>query len=371
MERPVIPAAVDAARAALADPAAVAARWRADHDGPVIAHLPYDVPAELILAAGALSVAVFPPGAEQAQAHLQGWICSPARRFLAAARQGELAWADGLVIPQICDTMRGLKGLWQFLQEPAFLESYNLPRISRASARPYFASELSRLRDRIQGFTGRTADDGRLRAAIALCNAVRERTALLFQRRVLGQISNLDYYTLVRASYVLPPEEMLALLGGMDVEDAAVSKPPAVPVVVSGQLMEPLAVAGLLDQCGLSVVGDDLVDGERAWRTVAEGGDPLAALAERTLNAPPCAVKNGPVTRETYLAALVAERGAQGVIFLHFRNCEMENLGYPGTRDHLERLGIPTLYLETQWGTAAAGAVVTRLEAFREMLEGC
>ena len=371
MEMPV--RAVAAAREALHDPAGVAARWRSGHQGPVIAHLPYDVPVELIHAAGALPVGVFPSGTggEHAQAHLQGWICSPARRFLTAARQGELEWADGLIIPQICDTMRGLKGLWQFLQRPSFLEAYYLPRTGRESALPYLTGELTRLRDRLGEFSGRTVEAGDLFRSITLYNAVRTRLDLLFQRHVNrpAQITNLTWYTLVRASFILPPEEMLPLL---DEVLAVQPEGPAggVPLVVSGQLMEPLSLAGLLDASGVVVVGDDLVDGQRACQAVPEESDPLAALARRAWNSLPCAAIIGPVGRETYLADLVRERRAVGVIFLHFRNCEMENLGYPGLRDHLERRGIPTLYLETQWGTAAAGSVATRLEAFREMLEG-
>lgn len=364
--------AVLVAQEALSDPAGVVARWRKKHNGPVIAHLPYDVPVELIHATGALPVGVFPSGTGGAQAHLQGWICSPARRFLSAARLGELDWADGLIVPQVCDTMRGLKGLWQFIQRPAFLEAYYPPRTGRASALPYLIGELTRLQARLEELGGRAVGTGDLAASIALYNTVRAKLALVFQFHISSPalITNMMWYTLVRAGFVLPPEEMLAVL-----EEVLTSQPEdsisgAVPLVVSGQLMEPQAIAGLLDASGAVVVGDDLVDGERALKTVPADADPLAALAARTWHDIPCAAKNGPVGRETYLAGLVRERSALGVIFLHFRNCEMENLGYPGLRDHLERQGIPSLRLETEWGTVAGGSVATRLEAFREMLEG-
>jgi len=359
--------ALAAARTALADPGGVAARWRAAHDGPVIAYLPYDVPVELMHAAGALPVAVLPSGPGEEQPHLQGWMCSPARRFLAAARQGELAWADGFVVPQTCDTMRGLKGLWQFLQVPPLLEPYFLPRATRPSAPVYLAAELARLRDRLGEFTGHVPDADDLAGSIALYNTVRQKLAAVFRSHLQGEVTNRDWYTLARAALILPPEETAALV---EETPPARGKTAGVPVLVSGQLMEPLELAGLMDEAGVVVVGDDLVEGERALRPVPEDPDPLAALARRACTGPPGKIQSGPVPRETHLAALARERGAAGVVFVHFRNCEMENLGYPGLRDRLEKGGLPTLQLETQWGTAAAGGAVTRLEAFREMLEG-
>jgi len=364
---------LEAAQSALAEPAGAVARWRATHSGPAIGYLPYDMPVEIIHAAGALPVAVLPPGpgGEQVEAHLPGWICSPARRFLAAARRHELGWADGLVIPGTCDTMRGLKGLWQFLEAPPFLEPYFPPRATRPSAVPYLAAELARLVDRVGAFAGHVPDAGDLAASIAIYDGLRRELARVFGYHVQNPdaVTNRHWYTLVRAAMVLPPEEMTALL-------AKVAAPPestpatGVRVLVSGQLMEPPELAGLMDDAGLVAVGDDLVDGQRFLRPAPADPDPLTALARQACSAPPGKIQSGREPREAYLAALARECRAVGVVFVHFRNCEMENLGYPGLRDRLEKQGLPTLQIETQWGTAAAGAVVTRLEAFREMLEG-
>ena len=50
--------------------------------------------------------------------------------------------------------------------------------------------------------------------------------------------------------------------------------------------------------------------------------------------------------------------------------CEPELFDVPAIRDTFARVGLPTLYLETELETALSGQTVTRLEAFVEMLSG-
>jgi benzoyl-CoA reductase/2-hydroxyglutaryl-CoA dehydratase subunit BcrC/BadD/HgdB len=126
-----------------------------------------------------------------------------------------------------------------------------------------------------------------------------------------------------------------------------------------------------LEQAGLVVVGDDLHPGERYLHPVPPGNDPFARLVLRQLSLPPTGYCSPPeANRPGYLLERARGLEAHGVIFLHLRFCEPENYDYYQLHQTLEREGIPSLRLETDFQASALGQSKTRLEAFAEMLGG-
>jgi len=372
--------------ATVSHPWEAAKKWKEKAGGAVVGWLPADVPEEMIMAAGALPVAVI--GSETtvslADAHLPVWACSFARSSLELGLRGELDFLDGLIIPYTCDTLRFLAGIWGYLRPDLWVHPYLLAhQARRASAAEFVGAELGRLKTALEKLTGLEITPERLAAALELGGRCRKLLARLYDyhRRHPERLSTPELFAVLRAATLLPKEELLAGLEalarelGLEEQSPPQAGPEAAPnarhrVFLSGSLAPP-AVFGLLEEAGLVVVGDDLHHGERYLHPLPPGNDPWERLVLRQLSLPPTGYSSPPeANRPGYLLEKARRLQAEGVIFLHLRFCEPENYDYYQLHQTLEREGIPSLRLETDFQGSALGQIRTRLEAFAEMLGG-
>ena len=92
------------------------------------------------------------------------------------------------------------------------------------------------------------------------------------------------------------------------------------------------------------------------------------ALARRYLERVPCPRMADIGERFDELAALCQSTGARGVVYLSQKYCDASLYDLAPLRERLEAVGVRTLHLELDAGTALAGQARTRLEAFLEVL---
>jgi bcr-type benzoyl-CoA reductase subunit C len=355
-------------------------QWKKEHDGGVIGFLLPDVPEELIHAAGFFPYAITGGniGPDQAETHLQTWACSYARSCLANALGGRLDFLDGLIVPQACDTMRMLPGIWEHARPLSYMDNYRLPRqVDRSSAKKYLIAELGRLKNGLEQFGGHKINSESLRQSITLYNHNRALFRDIFQIHAQNPslISSRDLYMIIKGAMVMPRERVNALLkeiagelkDRLKIESAAKS----LRLVLSGTMLEPLETLDFIEEQGGTVVGDDFQNGYRYIEAdVPEKSDYLEALAEHQLNRiPSAAFDNQKNPRRFFLADLAREKRADGVIFLHMKYCEPENFDYYDNLLAIENIGIPAMRIETQFG-ASLGQLRTRIHAFMEMIGG-
>jgi bcr-type benzoyl-CoA reductase subunit C len=357
-------------------PQAVAA-WKKQTKGKAVGWMLADVPEELILAAGALPVAVLAEGVTigEADKYFQGFACSYSRSVLELLASGKLGELDGVIIPYICDTTRALDLVAKYHQFLPFAECLRIPKtVVGEGVLPYFRQELERLAGSLAGLTGTAPDPNRLRQAIRLMNEVRSRLDRIrvILREKPGAVSAAEYLGAVRASLSLPKEEAIRLLDEFLAEAKVRTQAPGkLPrVVLAGKVAEPPAVVEMIEAAGLQVVEDALVLGGRYIQTqVAEEGDPLDNLARAQLGRwPMTGVWDANQSRGEFLLERVRAAKAQGVIFLVQKFCEPWEIDYPGLKETLDRAGIKNLRLETEYQMGSMEPLRTRVEAFTEML---
>ena len=86
--------------------------------------------------------------------------------------------------------------------------------------------------------------------------------------------------------------------------------------------------------------------------------------------APPCPTRaTDPDVRLRHLEALLDRSGARGVLVHVVKFCEPELFDVPAIRRTCAARGVPLLYLEGELEASLSGQVVTRLEAFVEMVD--
>ena len=130
----------------------------------------------------------------------------------------------------------------------------------------------------------------------------------------------------------------------------------------------------MIEECGVTVVGDDLYHGFRYISTdVPEQGDPIAGLArwymDRNTGVPcPTRVQNN-VDWDAYLLNAIRDERAQGMIVLMAKFCEPHMYYYPEVKEAFEKAGVPHLLIETEHEGMALESLKTRVETFVEVVK--
>lgn len=347
-----------------------------ERGGKVLAVLPVHYPKEILTALDVLAVELWgPPGAPAGPAagRVQTYVCAVVRNALAFLASGKADAADGVLFPHTCDSIQGLAtaapdfGGWS---KPSFTFLHPKgPR--RASSRVFVEAELRSLATALEQWTGRALEPKRLHDAIALHAAIdAARGALLTGRRRLA-LRDRELYALLRRGEYLWPEDHLRELEAAraTLADHPVQK--GHPILITGYVPEPMSLFDTLGDAGAFVAADDYAGiGRRVGRRRSSpAADPFACLADDYFLSPPCPTRSADQgERVRHVTELFDRAEATGVIVHVVKFCEPELFDVPALKKAFAARDVPLLYLEGELETELSGQVVTRLEAFVEML---
>lgn len=330
------------------------------------------VPEELIHAAGFAPVRVRGTTAplQQADAHLQSFVCALCRSTLDQGLRGELDALSGTVFAHTCDAMQALADLWQMnLGANRFLDVVMQPtNLGSPAARPYLIAELQRFRERLGAFAGRPISDADLQTSIGLYNETRRLVQEL--QGLADRLTTPHFFSILDAAQAMPKEVFNPLLTELVAElQSAPVRSNGPRLFLVGAVLDEPRLLDLIEELGARVNGDDLCSGSRHFHGQVDGiGDPIAALADYYLNRPPCPTKMQP-THEPgrYLLDQVHQAQAQGVVFVIEKFCEPHSFEYALVLPALDKAGVPHLLLEMEQ-MPSLEALRTRLQAFVEIL---
>jgi benzoyl-CoA reductase/2-hydroxyglutaryl-CoA dehydratase subunit BcrC/BadD/HgdB len=244
--------------------------------------------------------------------------------------------------------------------------------LSAAGGREFLVAALGRFRDQVAALAGRPVTDDDLRASIALHNDIRRLVDRLYA--LSERLPSPALLAAIRAGHLTPREtyrHLLAdLVAALEAEEGAVA-PHAPRLIVVGAHLDDTSLYEAIAEAGGHVVDDVLDLGHLYYSELAaEGGDPLAALADRYLAQVPIAAKMHPHRRrDEALMALVRARAADGVVLAPQKFCEPHGFDYVTLKNALDGAGVPHLLVELEQAQVT-GQIRTRLGAFVEMLGG-
>jgi benzoyl-CoA reductase subunit C len=136
-----------------------------------------------------------------------------------------------------------------------------------------------------------------------------------------------------------------------------------------GSENDDLAFMAMVESVGSTIVIDDQCSGTRYfWNQSKPEDDVIKAIADRYCDRPACPTKDYPVhTRFDHVLGLAKDYNARAAIFLQQKFCDPHEGDYPDLKEHLEKNGIPTLFLEFDI-TNPIGPFRIRIEAFLETM---
>jgi benzoyl-CoA reductase/2-hydroxyglutaryl-CoA dehydratase subunit BcrC/BadD/HgdB len=338
----------------------------------VAAVLPIHYPRALLRAFDVLPVEVWGPPAVDASyrtTHLQPYICSIVQNALSFLQAGGLDPVDFIVVPHACDTLQGLGSiLIDFVAPRQPVLPIYIPRGERKSDISFLADEFRSLYRRLEEITGRAPSEAELAASIRREEEADALLGELHRQRKNLPLSDRDFYRLIRSREYLPAETF-AELAQTATEQADNAARDGVPILLSGIVPEPMSVLDALAEIGGVVVANDMACCGRRLYPPGESDEPFRRMAERILHAPPDSTRGSSVqARLDHLLRLAEESGARGVVFYNVKFCEPELFYIPDLRRGLQDAGVPSVVIEVDIGDPLSHQVITRLEAFLEMM---
>ncbi len=352
--------------------------WKQRHGKKVIGTLLTDIPEELIHACGIVPFALLDAKADRgAGMSVPSFSCSVVANALIQSSQETWDFLDGLVIPYLCDSSRSLFQIWQRNFAGRFCELLRLPRkLSSQGARTFLVKEFERFEMRLEEAFGARISNQEVWKSIETYNTNRRYLQKLKSTRSRDSncFTNVRFFSLVKSSMLMPKEEhnaiLEALLSQIDLSARAPEVPHPARVFLSGMFVEPFEIFQWMDEAGLVVGDDDLSVGSRYFSYAVEGqGDAIEALADSYFQRIPSPLLEGREDRLQFILTRVREEHLEGVVFIHLKFCEPLLFDYPDLKKGLDREGIPSLFVETDFRSLAEGQIKTRLQAFREVLD--
>ncbi len=341
---------------------------------PVLAVMPIHYPREILDSLDILGVELWgPPGPlpDGPSERIQPYVCSLIRNALAFIDGGGTDGVDGILIPNTCDAMMGFASMVADMGDwdrPLF--HFHQPRSQDpTTANPFLQGEIERLWHALGKAFDRPCKNDALLEAIERREAIEAAHRKLRQHRRQLPMSERELMELLRADGWQTARDHLAAL------EAALETLAGEPihqgpgVTVSGIVPEPMTLLDALSEAGAVLVGDDYASTGRRHGGGSKIGAPLETVAERMRRRPPCPTLAADLPiRLDYLVDLVRRTGSAGLIVHTVRFCEPELFDYPAIKERMKHEEIPVLFVDTEVERDMPGPLVTRLEAFVEMI---
>ncbi len=340
---------------------------------------PYSVE-ELIDAAGFQPVRLIPGRSELqlANGYLPSNFCSYLRHIVDSALRGELKDLSAIVFNHSCDGARRTFDVFDHYIGDIPAQFIDVPKAGDELSVSYFRKQLVLFRAFLEKLRGEAITDESLSRSIVRYNWNRELLRRLY-RCSASQLQNLgasDLMLILDLNMSIPKDQANKVLEEVCVECelsddtlSAVSAGGRKRVFISGNMFDSLPLFDFIEECGGLVVGDDFCFGGRYGQMeTAEEGEPLTALAKGYLNRVPCGRMKNNTDRFEFLLDEIERTDARGIIYTSLKFCDHFLVDYPALKELLDGKGIPSLFLEGEYFSFAAGQVKTRVEAFLEML---
>ena len=350
----------------------------------VIGVLPYYAPEELVYAAGMVPMGIWGSNNKtiaRAKEYCATFYCTIAQLALEMMLDGTMDQLDGVITPTICDTLRPMSQ--NFRVSMAKLQK--MPTIFLAHPqyrRPAFGlqftvDQYTNVRRELDKIAGHEMTDEDIRAAIKVYNKFRQarREFVKLAGEHPEAVSAVNRSAVLKAGYFMEKPEYTEKLNELNAELKALpeSKWDGVKIVTSGIICDNPVLLKIFDDNNIAIATDDVAHESRTIRVDAdEEGDPMMALAKQFANEDYDVLLYDEASNQNrrgeFVANLVKESGAKGLVLFMQQFCDPEEMEYPYLRKALDAAQIPHIKLGIDQQMRDFGQAATAIQAFADVL---
>lgn len=340
------------------------------------------VPEELVLASGAIPVALIHGGEIEpllASAPYLGRYLDPFCRAQIGYKMMNhplYQIIDMLVVPVGDLHIRGIADSWEFFTDvPVF--RLGVPHVKSHHGFQHYLDGLNLLKEQLEKLTGTTITHERLIEEICLSNQVKATLKdISFTRRANHPpITGKDFIKLNHASLCADRRVLPGVLESIWAElksaKATTRTGPRILLTGSTLAVGDYKVADLLEEAGASIVieefGEGLLD---YWQKVDTDGDPIHALAKSYFaEKVPCAFFRGAAKeRSDFLLKLAVDFKVDGIVWYSLLYRDSYGIEAHLFSRALEKKNIPLLIITSEYSPAETESLRTRIATFIEMI---
>ena len=350
----------------------------------VIGVLPYYAPEELVYAAGMVPMGIWGSNTKtisRAKEYCATFYCTIAQLALEMLLDGTMDKLDGIITPTICDTLRPMSQNFRvamgdkmsviFLAHPQNrVEDFGLQ---------FCVDQYDHVKKELEKVAGKeiTSED--------IWNAIKVYNESRAARREFVKLANehCDVITATKRSAVLKAfwfmekpaytamlKELNAELKALPVCDWKGTK-----VVTSGIICDNPKLLAAFEENNIAIAADDVAHESRSFKTDVPMDEkcPMMALAKQFANMDHDVLLYDPKSSENrrgeFVANLVKESGAQGLVLFMQQFCDPEEMEYPYLKKALDDAKIPHIKLGIDQQMRDFGQANTAIQAFADVLE--
>ena len=344
--------------------------------------LPYYAPEELVHAAGMVPLGMWGSNKKtisKAKEYCATFYCTIAQLDHEMLLDGTCDLLDGVITPAICDTLRPMTQNIRVAMEG------KLPTIFLAHPqfrRPAFGLEFCRaqythVKTELEKIRGCEITDEEIRNSIKVYNKSRaaRREFVKLASEHCDVIDPIMRSAVLKSAWFMRKEEhtekLLAL--NEELKKLPAAKWNGVKIVTSGIVVDSPALLKVLKDNHVAIAADDVAHESRPIRVDAdETGDPMMALCKQfadqdfdVLLYDEASEQN---RRGEFVAKLVEESGAQGLVLFMQQFCDPEEMEYPYLKKALDAHKIPFIKLGVDQQMRDFGQAATAIQAFVDVL---
>lgn len=362
--------------------AAAHPRARLDHylsqGKQVVGCFPVYTPEELVHASGLIPMGLW--GAQTELKHVKRFLpafaCPIMQSTLELGLRGSYKGLSAVLIPTLCDTFRCVSQDWRFgvTEIPMIPVTQPQNRVFEGSV-DFLISEYEAVLSKLSTVTGQKMTDESLERTIQIYN---RHNALM---RSFAAVANdhLDVITpsvrhaVMKSAFFYEKEEHNKLMEELLDQLSALPKYQFTGkrILLSGITAEPGELLDLLAKNNMAVVGDDLAQESRQYRTdiPEKGGSPIRRLAMQWNAREGCCLAHEDFKkRGEMLVDIAKDTGAAGVVYCQMKFCDPEEYDYPICARTLRGAGIQVLQIEIDQQNTSYEQARTRIQTFAEMI---
>ena len=344
--------------------------------------MPYYAPEELVHAAGMVPFGMWGSNKKtisQAKEYCATFYCTIAQLDLEMLLDGTMDLLDGVITPSICDTLRPMTQNIRVAMEG------KLPTIFLAHPqfrKPAFGLEFCRaqythVKTELEKITGKKIEDEAIRESIKVYNKSRKarREFVKLAGEHCDVIDPIMRSAVLKSAWFMRKEEHTEKLEALNAElrKLPAAKWNGVKIVTSGIVCDSPALLKVLKDNNVAIVADDVAHESRAIRVDAsESGDPMMALcqqfADQDFDVLLYDEESDQNRRGEFVAKLVEDSGAQGLVLFMQQFCDPEEMEFPYLKKALDAHKIPFIKLGVDQQMRDFGQASTAIQAFADVL---
>ena len=344
--------------------------------------MPYYAPEELVYAAGMMPMGMWGSNKKtisRAKEYCATFYCTIAQLDLEMLLDGTCDLLDGVITPTICDTLRPMS------QNIRVAMSEKMPCIFLAHPqfrRPAFGlkychDQYTHVKTELEKIRGSEIKDEEIRDAIKVYNKSRRarREFVKLANAHCDVIDPIMRSAVLKASYFMRKDEYTEKLEALNTELRALpeAKWNGVKVVTSGIIVDNPTLLKIFKDNNVAIAADDVAHESRMIRVDAdETGDPMEALCKQFADQDYDVLLYDEASEQNrrgeYVANLVKESGAQGLVLFMQQFCDPEEMEFPYLKKALDAAGIPFIKLGVDQQMRDFGQAATAIQAFADVL---